>query len=114
MRGKYVVIAILLVYIVALGTPVGAQDFKINSPLGSDIDNIGDVINFIARNLLGIAIPVATIMYIWAGILFIISQGNPGDTQKAKNILLYTSIGLAIILIGGGFVDLIQSFLEAA
>lgn len=84
--------------------------FEIINPLG--VKDIGGVIDLVTENLLTIAIPIAVLMYIWAGIQFTISQGNPAGITKAKNIMLYTSIGLAIILIGSGFVDLIKSILN--
>ena len=51
-------------------------------------------------------------MIIYAGILFLTAQGNPTTITKAKDVLKYAVIGLAIIIIGSGFVTLIQSILE--
>jgi len=51
-------------------------------------------------------------MIILAGIMFLISRGEPNKIQTAKKILLYAVIGLAVILIGKGFVDLINSIIE--
>ncbi|HXV27298.1 MAG TPA: hypothetical protein VD862_04740 [Candidatus Paceibacterota bacterium] len=89
-----------------------AQSFKLTNPLGGNAQDVGDLIDLVAQNLLRVAIPIAILMYIYAGIRFIVSRGNPAGTTQAKNIMWYTSIGLAIILIGGGFVDLIQSILN--
>lgn len=48
---------------------------------------------------------VATIMVIYGGFLYITSQGE--DTEKAKKILLYSAIGIIIILISFAVVNTI-------
>jgi len=91
----------------------GGGDFDLRdaNPI-SDVQDLDDVINKVATSLLGVAIPIAVLMYIYAGVLYITAGAKPQNVIKAKNVLLYTSIGLAIILIGGGFVDLIVSILN--
>jgi hypothetical protein len=88
-----------------------AQSFEVTSPVRS-INDLGDLIDVVTRNLLEIAIPIAVLMYIWAGIKYMTSRGNPDGIKKAHDIMLYTTIGLVILLIGSGFVTLIQSILE--
>ena len=51
-------------------------------------------------------------MIVWAGIRFLYSRGNPTEVTAAKKILQYAIVGLAIILIGSGFVTLIESILN--
>ena len=105
------ILIILALFLVAV--PALAQDFNLEdvNPI-SGVNDLDDVVNNVARGLLGVAIPIAVLMYIYAGVLYITAGAKPQNVQKAKNILLYTSIGLAIILIGGGFVDLIISILN--
>ena len=88
-----------------------AQGFRLESPVKS-VSDLGDLIDLVTGNLLQIAIPIAVLMYIWAGIQFMISRGNSAGVQKGKNIMLWTSVGLAILLIGSGFVSLIQSIIN--
>lgn len=57
-------------------------------------------------------IPIAVIMILYSGILFLFSQGSSGTLTKARSILLYAVIGLAVILVGKGFLTLIQSILD--
>ena len=91
-------------------TVARAQGFKLDSPI-TGVKTLGDLIDKVSANLIQIAIPIAVLMYIWAGITFMTSQWNPDGISKAKKIMLYTTIGFVIILIGRGFVDLIGSFL---
>ena len=71
-----------------------------------------DLARAIARFLLQIAIPIVVIIIIYAGVLFLISQGNKDKIVQARKTLLYAVIGLAIILIGQGFVTLVRSILD--
>ncbi len=85
--------------------------FKIENPLGSgDLAELGKTLS---SRLLELAIPVAVLMYIWAGVLMLTAGAKPENVSKAKSIATYTTIGLVVILIGGGFVDLIKSIINA-
>jgi len=54
----------------------------------------GNLINFISFNL---AIPAATILFIIAGVYFLISGGSEDRVSRARTIFTNTVIGLAII-----------------
>lgn len=89
------------------------MNFSIPNPLGSGVDSLGDIFRFLSGRLLDIILPIAAVLYIYAGVLLLTGGTNAGNVKKAKDVLWYTTIGLVIILIGGGFVDLIQSILSA-
>ena len=59
-----------------------------------------------------IMIPISAIMVLYAGALFMTSAGNEERIAKAKRALLWAIVGVAIILVNYGFIDLIKSFLE--
>lgn len=61
--------------------------------------------------IFAISIPVAVILIIVSGLMMLTSAGNVTRVNKAKTILWYTILGLAIIFIGKGFITLIQSIL---
>lgn len=63
--------------------------------------------------LIQIAVPVAVVMFVWAGVLLLMSRGDPGKVSQAKKVLLYTTIGLVVIFAASGLVDLIRSILNA-
>lgn len=56
---------------------------------------VNTVIQFI---LFDLAIPIAAIMFAYAGFLMLGSSGNPGSIAKAKNIFLNVGLGLVIAL----------------
>ena len=104
---------LLTILVVPITSPAVAQDFNLrdSNPI-DNVDDIGDVVKKISDSLFGIAIPIAALMYIWAGVKMMLSRGKPEAYQEAGRIVLYTSIGLAIILIGEGFVSLIKSIIS--
>lgn len=89
------------------GQPV---EFEITPP--TQVRTLTDLARAVARFLLQIAIPIAVIIIIWAGVLILTSQGNKDRITQGRKALLYAVIGLAVILIGQGFVTLVQSVLD--
>ena len=100
-----------------IGQPSGGpgQDvsggFKITSPWAG-VNNIFDLLDKITDFLLNVSVPIAVILIIYAGVLFLTSAGNTARIGQAKNILWYTILGFAVILIGKGFYLLIESILN--
>src|SRR3989338_7382543 len=89
-------------------------DFSIPNPLGtgSTEATVADLVNQIAGWIFDISIPIAVAVILWAGFLFLTAGAYPKNVDKAKQALTYAVIGLAIIFIGRGFVDLIKSILN--
>ncbi|MCC6934534.1 MAG: hypothetical protein IT406_02510 [Candidatus Yanofskybacteria bacterium] len=88
-----------------------AEVFPIRNPIG--VDNLQDLFAMLSERILDIVIPIAVLMYVWAGVNLLIAAGDTGKIKKAKDIMKWTTAGLLIIFIGGGFVDLIRSILNA-
>jgi len=70
---------------------------KIKNPLGSTNDLFG-FLEKIIEAMLQLGAVLAVIVVIYAGFLFVTAQGDEGKIKTAKNALLYTVIGLAILL----------------
>lgn len=88
-----------------------AMAFKIDNPLG--VETIQDLFNALSGRILEIVIPIAVLMYVWAGVNMLIAAGRTEYITRAKTIFKYTTYGLLVIFIGGGFVELIKSILNA-
>ncbi len=95
-------------------SPGGDQtySFDIPNPLKGGASDFTSLVKIIAQWIFNLAIPIAVAMIVYAGILFLTAAGETAKVTKAKEVLKYAVIGLAIILIGSGFVTLIQSILE--
>lgn len=75
----------------------------------SDLDSI---IKWVIKQAAIVAIPIAVLLIIWAGVTYMRSAGDSGEVKRAGQMLLWTAVGLAVIFIGGGFVDLIMSVIK--
>jgi len=86
--------------------------FSIPNPLKGGASDLASLVKVIAQWIFDLAVPIAVVMIVYAGVLFLTAQGNEQKVTKAKDVLKWAVVGLAIILIGSGFVTLIQSVLE--
>lgn len=76
---------------------------KIENPLGpKGPQTIPDFIKKLIEVVLVVGVPIAALAIIYTGFLFVQAQGNSEKLTKAKNALLYTLIGTALLL--GAFV----------
>ena len=71
---------------------------KIQNPLGGGNDNLFSFLNTIIDALLQLGAVLAVVVVIYAGFLFVTAQGDEGKIKTAKLALLYSLIGLAILL----------------
>lgn len=53
-----------------------------------------------------VAAALAVVFIVFGGIKYSTSQGNPGETQKAKDTIVYALVGLVIAMISFGIVQL--------
>jgi hypothetical protein len=65
------------------------------------IQNIVNYVSVIVGSL-------SVLMFVWAGILFLSSAGDPGKIGKAKQVLIFAVIGTAIALAGTGLVTVVR------
>ncbi|HNW71789.1 MAG TPA: hypothetical protein PKZ36_02175 [Candidatus Paceibacterota bacterium] len=60
--------------------------------------SINGLIKTILEGVLKIGIPIVALAIIYCGFLFVSARGNPEALKKAKDALIYTLIGAAILL----------------
>ena len=82
---------------------------KFQNPL-KDLTFTG-LINNIINFLFTIAVIVAPILLVIAGVIFMTAAGDPGKVKTARNMLLWTIVGFAIILISKGLVSVLKGIL---
>lgn len=89
------------------GTPI--EGFTLESPIGET--SIAAILDNVINFLLIIAAPIAIIMTIWAGFLFMTGGGNQEKVKQARQTLFYVVIGVAVLILSKGVVSLINSLL---
>ena len=80
-----------------------------------DIESGDDVIQIIINitNFIWAVFMVITVIaFLVAGFFYITAAGDPTKVTRANKMVLYSIIGVAVALLSGGMVALIQSFLE--
>ena len=89
-----------------LGTGGG---ISFQNPLTAD--SFTELADKIIDFLLAIAAPIVVIMVIWAGFLFMTAGGNPEKVQKGKDTLLWTAVGVIILMVSKGVTTLLVNIL---
>lgn len=95
----YLLIGILSIPQLVLGVPSGPPpNNTIKNPLGDGNENLFKFINNVIDAVLKLGAIIAVLAIIYAGFLFVTAQGEEEKITKAKKVLLYAAIGIAILL----------------
>ncbi|MDP2593236.1 MAG: pilin [bacterium] len=73
------------------------------------ITSIPNLIQTILEGAIKIGLPIVALAIIYAGFLFVFARGNPEKLGTAKDTLLYTLIGAAILLGAWAIAKMIES-----
>jgi len=93
------------------GQNLVSSDGKIKNPIS--YNNINDFIRAILQGAIKIGIPIIALAIIYSGFLFVSARGNSEKLSEAKNALLYTCIGAAILLGAWAIAQLISETILA-
>lgn len=77
----------------------------------SKYGTLRDIIQAIADFIFWLAIPITSLMVVIGGVMFMTSSGKPEKVEQAKKLLLYSVIGLAIILLSRVIAAVIENIL---
>jgi TRAP-type C4-dicarboxylate transport system permease small subunit len=64
----------------------------------SDVSKVQNFITNIVQILVVLAGTLATAFFVWGGVRYITSSGNPETLEGAKKTIIYSAIGLTICL----------------
>ncbi|MFA5827590.1 MAG: pilin [Candidatus Paceibacterota bacterium] len=87
----------LISFVLILPILTFAADTKIENPL-KNTTTINELIKTILEGVIKIGMPIIALAIVYCGFLFVQARGNPEAIKKAKDSLLYTLIGAAILL----------------
>jgi len=77
---------------------------------GAQIDTILQRTGSTLNNIVGLLFILATIIFLWGVIQFIAKSGDEAGRAKAKGIMTWGIIGLAVMAAAWGIVTLIESY----
>lgn len=113
MNKKFLLIFIIIFVFIFLVQNIVLADSFFEFPNPLKIQTVGELLEAIIKWLFWIALPLTVIFILYAAYLFITSGGKSEIIKKAKNTLLYTLIGFAIILLANSIPYLIKNILSA-
>jgi TRAP-type C4-dicarboxylate transport system permease small subunit len=85
---KLIVFQSFVVTSLVLATPVFAQS--------ADVSKVQNFVTSIIQTLVLLAGTLASAFFVWGGVRYITSSGNPETLDSAKNTIKYAAIGLVI------------------
>ncbi|MCJ7786976.1 pilin [Patescibacteria group bacterium] len=91
------------------GTPCPAGQICIENPLCAE--SFEDLLNTIVNFIFWIAIAIAPLMIMIAAFFLLTAGGDPKRIDTAKQIILWTVIGLAIILLAKGLISVLRQII---
>ena len=101
----------------ALFDPVFAEGTAQNTggglqnPLGNT--TIAQLLSLLLKAFVRLGIPIAILFLVYTGFLFVTAQGNDTKITKAKTSLLYTIIGIAVLVGAEVMANIIRATVES-
>lgn len=89
--------------------PNSGGGLVLQNPFGSD--SLLGIIRNITGWLIALAIPIASVMILYAGYQIMFAAGDAKKVQGAYKTITYSLVGLAIIVLAWAFVGLLRQIL---
>ena len=86
-------------------TPANANNGDCTPP---GVDDVAILISNVTTIALGLIGTVALLFFIYGGITYMTSGGNPDQIMKAKNILLYSIVGIVLAIASWAIISFIM------
>lgn len=96
----------LIITFLVLASPVFAQ--------ASDITKVENFITNIIQVMVLLAGSLASAFFVWGGVRYITSSGNPETLESAKKTILYSAIGLTISLAAFVITNIVTQLAQSA
>ncbi|MEP7167449.1 MAG: MMCAP2_0565 family pilin-like conjugal transfer protein [Candidatus Woesebacteria bacterium] len=87
---KFLVVLSFLLTSLIVAAPVFAQS--------ADVAKVQNFVTSIIQTLVLLAGTLASAFFVWGGVRYISSSGNPETLESAKNTIKYAAVGLVICL----------------
>ena len=108
-----IIASFLILPIIALIQPdpiTAIASVTIENPISAA--SFEEFIGLIAKWLFNVALVVAPIMFVVGGFYYITAQGDPAKIKKAGDLITWTAIGLILIMLTNGIIQLLKDMIE--
>ncbi|MBI2013428.1 MAG: hypothetical protein HYS87_01220 [Candidatus Colwellbacteria bacterium] len=107
---KKVVTAVLFVAVVLAASSIAlGQDAP--STAFEDISGFMGLLTRIFNFLFGLFLVAASFLFLYAGVVYLLARGNTEELDKAKSILVWSVVAVAVAVVAWGIPKAIQGFL---
>ena len=107
----FIIAAFLILPIIGLAPQnILAAGVTIDNP--TKHPDLESFIQSIAKWLFNIALVLAPILFVIGGFYYITAQGDPAKIKKAGDLIIWTSIGLILIMLTNGIITLLKDMIE--
>jgi len=103
---KFITLNSIFLTSLVLASPVFAQS--------ADIVRVQNFITNIVQALVLLAGTLASAFFVWGGIRYITSSGNPETLESAKKTIMYSAIGLTITLAAFVITNIVTQLAQSA
>ena len=110
MKRYYYPILIVSLLIAVIVPVVSGAVVKLDNPL--EVDTLWEFVLLIANFIFRLALWIAPIMFIIGGFYYLTAAGSPEKIETGKKIILYTIIGLIIIISAKGLINMFKDIFD--
>ena len=103
---KFIVLHSLILTSLIIASPVFAQS--------ADVTKIQNFIPSVVQILVVLAGSLASAFFVWGGVRYITSSGNPETLEGAKKTILYSAVGLTISLAAFVITNIVTQLAQSA
>lgn len=105
MKKLTLIFSLTFIYLI-LATPVLAQS--------ADVSKVQNFITNVIQFLVILAGSLASVFFVWGGVRYITSSGNPEVLDSAKKTIAYSAIGLTISLAAYVITNIVTQLAQGA
>lgn len=105
-------LAALLLFVVVVPVVVDGQNqggSGIENPIGKT--TVEGIIVAIVKWLAGLAGALAILALVWGGIMYIVSLGDDSRVNKAKSIIMWAIVGIAVVILSYVMLNIVSKLL---
>lgn len=89
----------------------GGTNDPLNTVKNCDMCALGQLVQNLINFLIGLTIPIAALLFAWAGILYFSSRGNPGQIERAHKVFKSVVIGFILVIAAWTLVNTVMNML---
>ena len=107
---RYYYPILIVSLLIALIIPVVSGAVELTNPLKAK--NFQELVALIVKFIFKLALWIAPIMFIIGGFYYLTAAGSPEKIETGKKIILYTVIGLIIIISARGLISMFKDIFD--